>query len=125
MRNLVMAIVIGALGSCETTPPTKQQPIEDVEGGLAAGLVSLKGQMLSSAVTLFGYPDTEQMLAGNLVDQWNFSQLVPLPFSNIPMHIACTVQVGTDGTGTIVNTYWTGDYYGCSRFSRKFPTRWR
>lgn len=118
--KIAIFAVIALLSGCETIPPAPQPPAEDFQRELAAALDLLQGLDIKTAVMLFGYPDSEQQLAGDKVEFWGFVQFIPMFQDTPPIRIACTIQIGTDSSGTITHTHWEGDRMGCAHYVRGY-----
>jgi hypothetical protein len=95
-----------------------------------------KGQKIDALVDRIGYPDSQTFVSGRVLYTWTTAStmqtvvqptpappvaLLPPQFyatSSEPemtsLHFRCTLQVGTDGAGTILDLAWVGKAGTCA-----------
>jgi hypothetical protein len=95
-----------------------------------------KGQKIDALVDRIGYPESQTFMSGRIVYTWTTAstvQMVSLPMpapdavflphqyfanSSAPettsLHFPCTLQVDTDGSGTILRLSWEGKPGSCA-----------
>lgn len=116
-----------------------------VDQAMNQGLGGLVGQNIRAAVSRLGYPDGKREMLGNTIYVWNTNRSIilpvptsttttgyvgPLPVSGtttgtayIPQSYNCTLQIGTDQAGTIINYQWAGNTGGCARYANALKRR--
>jgi hypothetical protein len=77
-------------------------------------------------IARMGYPDSTHDVLGDTVYVWttNRAGAIPVTTANngttfVPISRRCTVQVITDGAGTIKLFTWEGNESGCKRYARR------
>jgi hypothetical protein len=95
-----------------------------------------KGQKIDALVDRIGYPDSQTFVSGRVVYTWVTASTVqtvsrPTPAPDIAflprqyfatssepetvsLHFPCTLQVDTDGSGTILHLSWEGKPGSCA-----------
>jgi hypothetical protein len=94
-----------------------------------------KGRKIDALVDRIGYPESQSFISGRVVYTWTTAStmqtivrpmapyvalLPPQTFATssepetTSLHFPCTLQVDTDGTGTILNLSWVGKTGGCA-----------
>src|SRR4249919_3804166 len=126
LRISLAALVIAALSGCSTF------------GNLDSGLSALNGRNIHDAINVLGYPASQQQIAGQTVYTWSIDNSTQyqmpnttttsgyaggVPFSAtttgtqaVNMSYLCTIKLGTDSDGRIVNYDWSGNLAGCDRW---------
>jgi len=95
-----------------------------------------KGQKIDALIERIGYPDSQILTAGGIVYTWTAASTMQrdlrpmqappvgapitpvLATSSAPqamsLHFRCTLQVDTDGTGSILHLFWEWEPGGCA-----------
>lgn len=72
------------------------------------GLDTYVGRPAQSVFSAIGYPDRQEIVAGNTVYHWGVDQ---------PTGPSCTVKVVADPAGNVLSWEGYGNAYGCDRYA--------
>ena len=133
MRKPILLCAAAMATGCGTFPypanPPPAEPVQEspeaygarVNQRLNAGLTRLYGLPIQNAIAFLGYPDAQQVIAGDTVYRWN--NLVTIPgYGQFPsVQISCAIQIGTDRDALVKNTHVDGQVGACAKFANDFP----
>jgi len=83
-----------------------------------------KGRNIDALVDRIGYPDSQTFVAGRIVYTWTTPSIIQTDLQTMQaprswpettnLHFRCTLQVDTNGTGTILDLSWEGKPSSCA-----------
>lgn len=118
MRIAAFAILACTCIQAVAQSPNEFRPRADM---VQSALNALKGVNIRAAVALFGYPTSQREILGDLVYVWDSVSDLPAGYGEIPTQMHCSIQIGTDPSGTIKNTHMEGNMGECAKFSSNLP----
>lgn len=136
MNRLIYAFVVAALLAMSNAKAQEDdysrylrtgqllphQPPQPTFDQLSANLATYRGRLLNNAINNFGYPDTQQVIAGHNLYIWVVNQtqgfLNPDGGGSINLSAHCKLTMEVDAQMTVTNVVYDGNMPGCGRFMK-------